>query len=444
MEGAGRGQVEILVNGVPSGEPVTTVCPAREAPVHWWTLLELDPATAPGRAVLELRTDDGVDVQKAELGTIATESSLPRHGADTRRLSEAMAAAGEEDLIAICMATYEPRIDLFRSQVSSIKDQTHTGWICVISDDGSSPERLAEMEEAIGGDPRFVFLENEDRVGFYANFERALAAVPPQARFVALADQDDLWYPDKLEALVAALGDRDLAYSDMRIVRDDGELMSDTYWSLRRNNYTDLASLLVGNTVTGAVTLFRADLLSRVLPFPPRRGKSYHDHWIALMAMTGRGISYVDRPLQDYVQHGEAAQGHEEANAGAGYLQLRMLLGLAWQALGALLGRPTRKGWASRYFEMYLRTVMWAKVALMRSSSLDRRQERILRRVVNSDSSPASLFWLAGRSLRPIWGANEAFGRELLLLSSVAWMWSLKIRSRIGSLPRSSPARRAR
>jgi hypothetical protein len=72
---------------------------------------------------------------------------------------------------------------------------------------------------------------------------------------------------------------------------------------------------------------------------------------------------------------------------------------------------------------------MWAEVALMRSSSLDRRQTRILERVVNSESSPASLVWLAGRSLRPIWGANEAFGRELLLLSSVAWVRALKLRS---------------
>ena len=166
------------------------------------------------------------------------------------------------------MATYEPGTELFRRQVGSIKDQTHDAWICLISDDGSSAERLAEMEEAIGDDRRFVFLENEDRVGFYANFERALAAVPEQAAFVALADQDDFWYPEKLEALVAALGDRDLAYGDMRIVGEDGELISETYWNRRRNNYTDLASLLVGNTVTGAVTLFRADLLSRALPFP--------------------------------------------------------------------------------------------------------------------------------------------------------------------------------
>ena len=35
---------------------------------------------------------------------------------------------------------------------------------------------------------------------------------------MALADQDDRWYPEKLEALIGGLGDRDLVYGDMRVV----------------------------------------------------------------------------------------------------------------------------------------------------------------------------------------------------------------------------------
>ena len=79
-------------------------------------------------------------------------------------------------------------------------------------------------------------------------------------------------------------------------------MISGTYWSRRRNNFTDCASMLVGNTVTGAASLFRADLLHRALPFPPGLSDGYHDHWIALNALAGRGIVYVDRPLVDDVQ----------------------------------------------------------------------------------------------------------------------------------------------
>ena len=45
-------------------------------------------------------------------------------------------------LVAICMATYEPDSAQLRRQLDSIRSQTHENWICVISDDHSSPDRL--------------------------------------------------------------------------------------------------------------------------------------------------------------------------------------------------------------------------------------------------------------------------------------------------------------
>jgi GT2 family glycosyltransferase len=430
-------ELELLVGGKPSGEPVTTVNPDGGDCGFWWTLLPLTGAGDGTRVPLVLRIRNGSDErQVAEIGALEMDPAPRRElRRDPGQLSRAIDAAGAEPLVAICMATYEPPEVLFATQIESIRAQTHRGWICLISDDGSSAERLAAMRAVIGDDLRFVLLEPGQRLGFYGNYERVLSAVPPEADFVALADQDDRWYPEKVEILLERLGKRDLVYGDMRIVREDGTLISDTYWTRRRNNYTDLASLLVGNTVTGAASLFRAELLERALPFPPARGDGYHDHWIALAAITGRGLAYVDRPLQDYVQHGKAAQGHEEANAGASYLQLRMIAVLAWQGLWTLLGRHGAEGWAERFFEMYIRTVIWARVLLMRSGdSMDARKRVVLERIVKADRSPAAAAWLLGRSLRPLWGANEAFGRELLILTSVAWARALRLRSGMRSL----------
>jgi GT2 family glycosyltransferase len=434
-EAGGAGDVELLVNGRATGEPVTVVNPDGGDCAFWWTMLDVPPAGSPTRLSIALRARDGERDQGslAQLDTLEIDDAPcgPATEAAGTQLARAIQAAEGDPLVAICMATYAPQIDLFASQVDSIRTQTHRAWVCLISDDGSSPKNLAAMRKVIGDDPRFVLLEQERRLGFYGNYERVLGSVPAEAELVALADQDDRWYPEKLESLIAGLGDRDLVYADMRVVADDGTLVSDTYWSRRRNNYTDLASLLVGNTVTGGSSLFRADLLERALPFPPQRADSYHDHWIALAAMTRRGLAYVDRPLQDYVQHGRAAQGHAEANAGANYLQLRMIAVLAWQGLWTLLGRHGARGWAERYFGMYIRTVIWARVLLMRSSdSLTRRQRRILERIANADRSSTAMLWLGARSLRPLWGANEAFGRELLVLTSVLWARALQVRSR--------------
>jgi hypothetical protein len=48
--------------------------------------------------------------------------------------------------VAICMATHEPSLTLFRRQLESIRAQTHRNWVCVVSDDCSNPERFAAIE----------------------------------------------------------------------------------------------------------------------------------------------------------------------------------------------------------------------------------------------------------------------------------------------------------
>ena len=42
--------------------------------------------------------------------------------------------------VAICMATFNPPIELFRRQIESIRAQTYGNWTCLISDDDSRPE----------------------------------------------------------------------------------------------------------------------------------------------------------------------------------------------------------------------------------------------------------------------------------------------------------------
>ncbi len=91
-------------------------------------------------------------------------------------------------------------------------------------------------------------------------------------------------------------------------------MIADTWWDRRRNNHTDLLSLLVANSVTGAASLLRRELLDDALPFPPAQFAHFHDHWLALVALSLGEIAYVDRPLYDYVQHGEASLGHAAAN----------------------------------------------------------------------------------------------------------------------------------
>jgi glycosyltransferase involved in cell wall biosynthesis len=342
--------------------------------------------------------------------------------------------------IAIAMATYEPPIDLFRAQVESIRSQTVGEWVCVISDDASSDDRFEGILEALGDDERFVVSRSPRRLGFYRNFERALLMVPPTTELVALSDQDDAWQPSKLETLAAELGPAQLVYSDARIVDPSGRLVSPTFWVGRRNNSSNLASLLIANTVTGAASMFRRDLLEDALPLPTAPGPVYHDHWLALVALTRGEIRYVDTPLYDYVQHERAFLGHSAANA----LERTASTHRGFEA------------WRRFYFDEYCRTQILARVLRLRlAGRIADRKAATLERYVGAESSVTASAWLLARSLRNLVGRNETLASERGILRGILWRrllpllggrdWFPAAPAELGAgeAPTQSPARRA-
>ena len=320
--------------------------------------------------------------------------------------------------VAIAMATFEPPMNLFERQVESIRAQSHRNWVCVLSDDCSDPGRFAAMKEAVAGDERFVVSRSPRRRGFYENFERALSLVPAAANFVAMADQDDVWHADKLQTLLDAVGDAQLAYSDARIVGPDGELTSDTYWTARRNNYTRFLSLLVANSVTGAASLFPRRLLDLALPFPPAQFAHYHDHWVALTALAVGDIAYVDRPLYDYVQHAGAALGHVEAT------RVRALRTRIASLRSGL--RERLRAWKMRYFFDACRLIQVATILEQRCGpAMAPEKRRVLERFLRTDKSIALPVDLWQRGAPELLGRTETLGAEMKLAYAFAWRRAL-------------------
>lgn len=319
-------------------------------------------------------------------------------------------------LVAICMASYEPEPALLERQLASIRAQTHENWVCLISDDGSTGERWDRLRELTAADPRFTLSRGEGRLGFYLNFERALGMVPAEAAYVALADQDDRWYPEKLATLLGACAGARLAYSDMRIVDEAGAVLSETFWDGRANNCTDLASLLLSNTVTGAASLFERGLLDLALPFPPVVGNPFHDQWIASLALATGRIAYVDRPLYDYVQHGGGALGHAAA---MGSWDPRRLLSPRHprRSLQAVAAHGRRS-----YEENVRRIGLAARTIEERAGDrMASDKARTVRRVARLGDPPEPGTWLALRYLRRLAGHNETQGIELSLLAAIWW-----------------------
>lgn len=202
----------------------------------------------------------------------------------------------------VALAAYQPNWELFGTQLRSIQNQTYTHFLCLISADGGFAEVRDFVARELGGDERFQVIGFEDRLGFYGNFERVLQHVPADAEWVALSDQDDSWYPSKLETLVPHLAAVSLVAAQARVVRLPGN--DEVTASTQRKNVA-LDALLAQNQVTGSLCAFRRDLLDLALPFPRLNTISQvHDHWLAVCAKATGGALVVVDVVQDYVQHG--------------------------------------------------------------------------------------------------------------------------------------------
>ena len=416
---------------------------AREGSDYWWAIVAFGAVSRPRLAELRLRarTARGREVV-ADLGTVEL---LPfpevRDAGPSLRSLTATSPDGRgvgQPLIAICMATFEPPLDLFRRQIESIRAQSYGNWVCVISDDRSSSDRLAEMRAVLADDERFSLVPGPVRLGPYGNFERALALAPREAVLVAMCDQDDRWYPEKLKTLESRMeSGTKLVYSDMRIVDRGGTVLSDTYWRYRPNNHTNFGSLVLANTITGAASLFTREVLDSALPFPPHHAGRYHDHWVALVAMALGPIAYVDWPLYDYVQHEGAVLGHARANG--------LLMGVP-RGAEAASDEPPVRGWLARvtthglaretrrlYFANYCGTTIAAKAAEMRCGGvMTPAKRRTLRRLGHPWRMIA---WLALRSLRAWMGKKETLRREEALIGGLTWRYVAEVRKRLRRIP---------
>jgi glycosyltransferase involved in cell wall biosynthesis len=326
------------------------------------------------------------------------------------------------NLVAICMATYRPDVRLLARQIGSLQAQTHDNWRCTVADDASPVEQLEEVRRLVADDPRFTIVSHETRVGHYRNFERSLRHAPAEAEFVAFADQDDVWRPDKLATLLARIGSESvLACSDVRVVEPDGTVVADTFWTTRRSNRDDLVGNVLANSFIGATMLLRTTALPRLLPFPALAEPKFHDQWCGCVAQALARVTFVDEPLVDYVQHGANAIGHNSppARLGAGSRMLRHLTRI-------LRGpRSTARRVAGNVGAQWpgesLRERALARALLLRcGDELCDGNRRALERVADP-RSVRGIVWLLVRATRRSFGPWRTYDREWILAGGALW-----------------------
>lgn len=203
-----------------------------------------------------------------------------------------------EPLISIALCTYNGERYL-RTQLDSLLAQTHRNIEIVAVDDCSTDGSFATLQDYQRRDARLRVFSNQANLGFRRNFERAISLC--SGEFIALSDQDDIWAPEKLAALLNAIGHRALAYCDSLLIDEDGRDMNVAMSDMLTMVSTDDPAVFANaNCVSGHACLFRSRLVKLALPAP---SCFFHDWWIAAVAASTGGIVYCDRKLVFYRYH---------------------------------------------------------------------------------------------------------------------------------------------
>ena len=212
--------------------------------------------------------------------------------------------------ISIAMCTYNGE-QYVREQLESITVQSLLPFELVVCDDRST-DKTTEIVGEFAGRAKFpVHVHvNEFNVGSTKNFEKAIRLCGGD--IIALADQDDVWHPEKLEHLEAVFADSPqvgAAFSDAELVDVALRPMQRSLWKavgFSRNGRRRLRNgcafhvLLRHNVVAGATLAFRAEYRPLVIPIPEIW---VHDAWIALLIAAVSRMAVIEKPLVSYRQH---------------------------------------------------------------------------------------------------------------------------------------------
>jgi glycosyltransferase involved in cell wall biosynthesis len=224
-------------------------------------------------------------------------------------------SALRQNRISVALCTYNGE-KFLPQQLASMAQQTRFPDELVVCDDRSTDGTVAILRDfaATVSFPVRIF-ENEHNLGSAANFERAIRLCAGD--LIALSDQDDIWYPIRLERSEQELEvhpEAGLVFSDADVINDSNESTGPTLWKrlgfagqrheeLLAGKYVVLAK---HRFVTGATVMFRASLRDRCLPI----GEGWiHDEWIALVVAAFSDLIPIEQPLIRYRLHASQQVG---------------------------------------------------------------------------------------------------------------------------------------
>ena len=197
------------------------------------------------------------------------------------------------------MCTYNGE-KFLREQMDSILAQTYPLHEIIVCDDCSTDGTMDILQEYAARCPIVQVIRNSGNKGCNQNFHDALYLATGD--YIAISDQDDIWFPQKIEMQVQTIGtgSYDICFSDT--------IASATYTTQLPADYKSLPfaaeTLFFRNTVPGHTMLLRREFL---VGLPDWNNMTFfYDWWLAMNAALEDSIVKCNMPLSWHRLHDQS------------------------------------------------------------------------------------------------------------------------------------------
>lgn len=212
--------------------------------------------------------------------------------------------------IIICTYNGEKYIS---QQILSILRQKIPPVKIIISDDGSSDNTLEVIRKELRNTSYQYQIIKGPRLGIIYNF--LLSLKHTSSEYIFLADQDDIWLPNKIETFLNNIKKTPknnsfpkLFFSDSILFKDNIDIFSKSFFKYQgiSSSFLNDDSIIYKNCVQGAsccINKALKDLILSSLDQVNIKNLYMHDWWIALLAKYYGQSYFIDQPTLLYRQH---------------------------------------------------------------------------------------------------------------------------------------------
>ena len=214
-----------------------------------------------------------------------------------------------EHTVTVIVCTYNGE-KYISEQLDSLLAQTYKKMRIVIYDDLSTDATWEVLSRYAMRYESVSIVRNDRRLGVVANFERAIAKT--DTPYIALCDQDDIWFPDKLERSVKMLEPYDdipaYIHTDLCVVDENANVVHPSFFRWKGYVFPEKKStdiLISRSGVMGNTVVMNRRMKARVLPF--LSADVMHDYHIGVIGeLFGKRIT-LREPTLYYRIHGNNA-----------------------------------------------------------------------------------------------------------------------------------------